>query len=86
MEAGTEKASGAKPVSGPVVKIDEGRIEAQLAAVVRATVEGTLNALLDAEADQLCGARKYQCYERLKDTRASSYDNDKLVVVVRLEG
>ena len=86
MEAGTEKASGAKPVSGPVVKIDEGRIEAQLDAAVRATVEGTLNALLDAEADQLCGARKYQCYERLKDTRASSYDNDKLVVVVRLEG
>jgi hypothetical protein len=26
--------------------------------VVRATVEETLNALLDAEADQLCGARK----------------------------
>jgi hypothetical protein len=28
MEAGTENASGAKPVLVPVVKIDEGRIEA----------------------------------------------------------
>jgi hypothetical protein len=49
-------------------------------------VEGTLNALLDFEADQLCGARKYQCNECLKGTRASSYDNDKLAEVVRLEG
>ena len=71
---------------GPVVKIDEGPIEAHLAEAVLATVEGTLNALLDAEADQLCGARKYQCNECLKGTRASSYDNDKLAEVVRLEG
>jgi hypothetical protein len=45
---------------GPVVKIDEGRIQAHLGEVVRATVEETLNGLLDAEADRLCGARKYE--------------------------
>jgi putative transposase len=39
-----------------VVQIDEGRIQAHLDEVVRATVEETLNALLDAEADRLCGA------------------------------
>jgi hypothetical protein len=41
---------------------------------VRATVEETLNALLDAEADHLCGARKYERTEGRKDTRAGSYD------------
>jgi putative transposase len=74
MEAGTENASGTKPVLGPEVKVDEGRIESHLTEVVRATVEKTLNALLDAEADQLCGARKYERSEGRKDTRAGSYD------------
>ena len=41
-----------------VVQIDEGRIAAHLDEVVRNTVEETLNALLDAEADELCGARR----------------------------
>ena len=66
--------SSVKPVTGPVVQIDEGRIHAHLDEVVRATVEETLNALLDAEADQLCGARKYERTEGRKDTRAGSYD------------
>jgi hypothetical protein len=65
---------GLKAVSGPVVQIDEGRIQAHLDEVVRSTVEETLNALLDAEADRLCGARKYERTEGRKDTRAGSYD------------
>lgn len=67
-------AEGLKPISGPVVQIDEGRIHAHLNEVVRSTVEETLNALLDAEADRLCGARKYERTEGRKDTRAGSYD------------
>ena len=63
-----------KAVVGPVVQIDEGRIQAHLDEVVRSTVEETLNALLDAEADRLCGARKYERSEGRKDTRAGSYD------------
>lgn len=43
-----------------MVQIDEGRIQAHLHRVVRSTVEEALNALLDAEADHLCGARKYE--------------------------
>ena len=42
-------------VLGPVVQIDEERIQSHLDEVIRATVEETLNGLL--EADQLCGAR-----------------------------
>jgi hypothetical protein len=67
-EAGLEPAGGMKAVPGPVVQIDEGRIQAHLDEVVRATVEETLNGLLDAEADRLCGARKYERTEGRKDT------------------
>jgi len=74
VEAGLESAGGLKTVPGPVVQIDEGRIQAHLDEVVRATVEETLNGLLDAEADRLCGARKYERTEGRKDTRAGSYD------------
>lgn len=74
MEAGLDPAGGMKAVPGPVVQIDEGRIQAHLDEVVRATVEETLNGLLDAEADRLCGARKYERREGRKDTRAGSYD------------
>ena len=73
MEAGVETASGPKSL-GAVIQIDESKMQAHLDEVVRATVEETLNALLDAEADQLCGARKYERTEGRKDTRAGSYD------------
>ena len=41
---------------GQVIQIDEARIKDHLGEMVRGTVEETLNALLDAEADRLCGA------------------------------
>ena len=40
----------------------------------RGTVEETLNAMLDAEADQLCGAGRYERSQVRQDTRAGSYD------------
>ncbi len=73
MEAVAEIESGSKAL-GAVVQIDDGKIRAHLDEVVRATVEETLNALLDAEADHLCGARKYERTEGRKDTRAGSYE------------
>ena len=71
MEAVAENESGSKAL-GAVVQIDEGKIRAHLDEVVRATVEETLNALL--EADHLCGARKYERTEGRKETRAGSYE------------
>jgi putative transposase len=66
------EGSGGTPLGG-VVRIDDGRIQAHLDEVVRRTVEETLNALLDAEADHLCGARKHERSVGRKDTRAGSY-------------
>lgn len=59
---------------GQVIKIDEGRIRDHLGEMVRGSVEETLNALLDAEADELCGAGRYQRSAERVDTRAGSYD------------
>src|SRR5262245_23400912 len=42
--------------------------------MVRGTVEETLNAMLDAEADRLCGAGRYERSEARQDTRAGSYE------------
>jgi hypothetical protein len=40
---------------GQVIQIDEARIRDHLGEMVRGTVEKTLNAMLDAEVDRLCG-------------------------------
>lgn len=63
-----------KPKSlSKVVQIDEARLQDHLGGVVRDTVEKTLNQMLDAEADELCGAKKYERNPGRVDTRAGSY-------------
>lgn len=57
-----------------VIQIDEGKIKDHLGELVRGTVEETLNNLLDAEADQLCNASRYERTEARKDTRAGYYE------------
>ena len=52
---------------GQVIQIDEARIRDHLGEMVRGTVEETLNAMLDAEADQLCGAARYERSEARQD-------------------
>src|ERR1700716_281939 len=65
--------SDEKPM-GQVIQIDEARIRDHLGEMVRGTVEETLNAMLGAEADRLCGAGRYERNEAWQDTRAGSYD------------
>jgi putative transposase len=56
-----------------VIQIDQAQIQAHLSEMVRGSVEETLNAMLDAEADRLCQARRYERTSGRKDTRAGSY-------------
>ena len=58
---------------GKVVQIDEARLQDHLGELVRGTVEETLNAMLDAEADALCGAQRYERSPDRVDTRAGHY-------------
>ena len=57
-----------------VITIDDDRIKSHLDRVVRGSVEETLNALLDAEADRPCNAQRYECSEARRDTRAGHYE------------
>ena len=43
-------------------------------SIVRGSVEDTLDALLEAEADRLVGAARYERTEARRDTRAGSYE------------
>lgn len=57
-----------------VVSIDENRIRDHLGEMVRGTVEQTLNAMLDAEADALCNASRYERSAERTDYRSGHYD------------
>jgi putative transposase len=57
-----------------VITIDDERIKSHLDRVVRGTVEETLNALLDAEADRMCNAQRYERSAARRDTRAGHYE------------
>ena len=59
---------------GNVIRIDDERVREHLGRVVRGTVEETLNAMLEAEADRLCNAGRYERTEARRDQRSGSYD------------
>jgi transposase-like protein len=59
---------------GNVISINQDQIKDHLGEIVRSTVEETLNGLLDAEADQLCNAKRYERTSGRRDTRAGSYN------------
>jgi transposase-like protein len=72
MMQNSTSASAEKNLSN-VVKIDEAQIQQHLGEMVRSTVEETLNAMLDAEADHLCNARRYERTAARTDQRAGHY-------------
>ncbi len=65
--------SKSTPELTKVIKIDEGRIRDHLGVMVKDTVEETLNNLLEAEADRLCQATRYERSPERVDTRAGHY-------------
>lgn len=58
---------------GNIVQLNEQEIKSQLGEMVRKSVEETLNNLLDAEADQITKAHRYERNENRIDTRAGHY-------------
>ncbi len=61
-------------VTGSVIRVDEQELRGHLDEVVRTSVEETLNGMLDAEADRLCQAKRYERTAERMDTRAGSYE------------
>jgi putative transposase len=56
-----------------IVQVNESEIRRHVDQLVLGSVEDTLNALLEAEADQLCQARRYERNESRRSTRAGHY-------------
>ena len=73
-----------KAISG-AIKIDEKEIRTHLDGLVRQSVEDTLNALLNAEADAICQASRYQRSPDRQDTRAGSYKRKLLTKAGEVE-
>lgn len=56
-----------------VIQINEAKVRDHLGQIVRGTVEETLNAMLEAEADRLVNAKRYERTQARRDTRAGHY-------------
>lgn len=59
--------------TGQIIRIEQDELNKHLDKIVKGSVERTLNELLDAEADRLCQAGRYERTEARKDTRAGHY-------------
>ena len=68
------KEHGKKKV--PVIAVDEQELRTHVSEVVRQSVEETLNGLLDAEAEELCRAKRYERNAARASTRAGHYERD----------
>jgi putative transposase len=60
--------------TGQIIRIEQDQLTMHLDKIVRGTVEETLNELLDAEADRLCQAHRYERTDARTDTRAGHYN------------
>lgn len=61
-------------MSGNIIKLNQELIHTELKDLVKNSVEETLNAMLDAEADRLVNAERYARDEERKGYRAGHYD------------
>ncbi len=60
-------------MTGKIIEINEEKIKDHLGQFVKNTIEETLNSMLDAEADELCNAQRYERSPDRQDTRAGHY-------------
>ena len=61
-------------MSNPIVSFDEQAVKDELSELVRKTIEETINAMLDEEADQLVGVGPYERTDERAAYRAGHYE------------
>lgn len=66
-------------MSQQMLQVDQAMLETTLDRMVRKSVEETLNAMLDAEADEITGAARYERSGERKAYRAGHYERDLTV-------
>jgi len=65
-------------MTGNIIEINEDKVKDHLGNFVRQTVEETLNAMLEAEADQLCKAQKHERNAERQGYRSGHYERTLL--------
>ena len=65
-------------MDGKIIEINEDKVKDHLGKFVRDTVEETLNAMLEAEADQLCNAQRHERNTDRQGYRAGHYERTLL--------
>ena len=68
-----------------IIQLNEDELKEQLKNLVRGSVEETLNAYLDAEADQITKASRYERSPNRQDTRAGHYQRKLLTTSGEVE-
>ena len=63
-------------MSNNIIHVNQELIQTELKELVRSSVEETLNAMLDAEADRLVNAERYARDEQRKGYRSGHYDRN----------
>lgn len=66
-------------MSQQILQVDQAMLETTLDRMVRKSVEETLNAMLDAEADEITGTARYERSGERKAYRAGHYERDLTV-------
>ena len=66
-------------MSQQILQVDQAMLETTLDRMVRKSVEETLNAMLDAEADEITGAARYERSGERTAYRAGHYERDLTV-------
>ena len=66
-------------MSQQILQVDQAMLETTLDRMVRKSVEETLNAMLDAEADEITGAARYERSGERQAYRAGHYERDLTV-------
>lgn len=69
-----EKIAAESSASSEVVRIDFGNLKKDLGGFVRGTVEEAINGLLDAEAEQICNAKRYERSDERSAHRSGHYE------------
>jgi transposase-like protein len=73
MKKDSKKAVKMEEGKAQIIQINEGEMHAHVDRLVKQTVEEMLNGMLDAEADKLCQAKRYERNPERQDTRAGHY-------------
>ena len=61
-------------MSNPIVSFDEEAVKSELCEPIGKTIEETINAMLDEEADQLVGTAPYERTDERAAYRAGHYE------------